>query len=232
MQRNDSGSCTRRAAPGCHSALPSSRATSALRDRRLARRGARRLHARVERRQVGAKAFEGQRRGHVERIERARAIVEHERGMTDRGRVGADQREAVLRRERDRRECRRARAPRRPGARRRDIPRRLRPAAAAQGATAARDRRRRWSRCVGTTGCTPRIEHGDAAPRARRARRPEPPRPCRTRGRTSSRAPTSVANAAGRRRPRAPAPRAADRRRARPRRCGLPVFAPSAEFTP
>ena len=164
-QRSDSGSCTRRAAPGCHSALPASSVVNRAAISDLSGRGMRRLHARVERAQVGAKAFERQRRGDVQRIQRVRAVVHHQRRVPDGRGVRADQRKAVLGRRAHRLQAgpRSAAAPAAP---RRDTPRSPGRSAAGRDATAGARSATPIEPRLGTTGCTPafsmrdeRVEH-------------------------------------------------------------------------
>ena len=59
----------------------------------------------IERTQVGAKPLERQRGRDVQRVERRHGIMDDQRRTADGRRVGADQRESVLRGERDRRKA-------------------------------------------------------------------------------------------------------------------------------
>ena len=158
----------------------------------LSRRRPRRLRARIERRQVGAKALERQRDAATfSASQRCSAVVQHQRRVADGRRVGADEREAILGAERDRRKPGARAAPRRRAAISPRTRLRLRRSAASarcdsggRSATPIEPKRGTTRMHAAVEHRDERVEHGGrhAGAAARHARR---------RARTSSRAPTS-----------------------------------------
>ena len=221
-QRNDSGSWTRRAAPACHSALPSSSARKLRGGLGLARRGPR-APAPAGRAATGWR--ESLRSDSAIATSSARRACAQHRASTSAARptvaafalisarpslaasaTGARPARASASRARQTRSPSTSASPS--------------PISGSASATAAADPRRRSSPSAGTHRMNARVRASRRARRARAAKRPSRRAPCPRRARTSSRARRRVGNGAARRRRRGRAPRAAGSRRARPAASG------------
>ena len=231
MQRNDSGSWTRRAAPALPQRAAGEQLGHALRDHRLPRAGRAACTRGSSGLRLARKPFERKRGSHVQRVER--------RGGSRAATSAAWPTVAALAlisaspsfaRERDRLKA---------GARQRF---RARQDVALEFGFAFADQRQRQMRKrreIGDADRADRRHHADArahsaaraALRAPPAKHRSRPPPCPRHARTSSPARRRVASA-GRRPPRGRAPRAAGNRLRSAGAIGWPVLAPSAELTP